>query len=191
MTRPTSHCTSRSYAPGCAGAGRSVAAQIADDLCADIWRAVPRCRVQGDRSRPARGSARTHPDRSSSRDNTSPASGPFQIQRQRLLRSVQPDKWLAIPGRTCRTAREIADHRPLNLDDSRAQVGQLTCPERNRHCLFERENRDTSQRQRRHRESLAGAETVTAIEATEFTGKNATFRPVISVCSVVNLLNVS
>ncbi len=80
---------------------------------------------------------------------------------------------------------------PLNLDDSRAQVGQLARRERNRHCLFERENRDTSQRQRRHRDSLAGVESQSAIEATEFTGKNRLFRSVISVCSVVNLLNVS
>ena len=53
-------------------------------------------------------------------------------------------------------AREIADDRPLDLDDPGAEVGQLARRERDRHRLLERENGDTGQRQRRHRDSLAG-----------------------------------
>ena len=61
-----------------------------------------------------------------------------EIQRQRLLRSVQPDEVTrhAADGRVVGT-REVSDARPFDLDHARAQVGEMPCGKRRRDSLLQ------------------------------------------------------
>ena len=150
---PTSLWTSRSYAfLRRVGTGRSVAGQAADDQPG--IRRAQRGRVPSP-SRSAAPGARfctKTSARSSSRARTLPRFGPFHIERQRFLRAVQPDEMArqSLNGGVV-AAREIAIARPLDLDDPRAEIRELSRRKRHRHGLFERDHGDPGERQRRCR----------------------------------------
>src|SRR4029453_12205211 len=80
----------------------------------------------------------------------------LQIERQRLLGSIQPHEIArqAFDGGVV-AAREVAAVGTLDLDDAGAEIGELPRGERCRHCLLERDDRDVFERARDLSPSLA------------------------------------
>src|SRR5882672_4885861 len=71
------------------------------------------------------------------------ASRLLDVERQRLLGSIQPDEVTRQSlDRRVVTAREIAAVGPLDLDHARAEIGELPRRERRGDRLFERYNGD-------------------------------------------------
>ncbi len=73
---------------------------------------------------------------------------PLEIERERLLRSIQPDEVAreALDAGVV-SAREIAAVGPLDLDDTRAEVGKLPRRKRRSDGLLDRDHGDPFQRQ--------------------------------------------
>jgi len=114
----------------CVRTRRSVAAQAADD---QPW--MPDSKVFRAESETIGGSRREvlHEDigaREQAREYVL-RFGAFQIERQRFLRPVQPDEMARQPvhGGVV-PAREVSVDRPLDLDDPRAEIGELPGGER-------------------------------------------------------------
>jgi hypothetical protein len=78
-----------------------------------------------------------------------PARAGLQVQGQRLLAAVEPDevagqaldRLVVVPG-------EVASPRPLDLDDPRSQVGELTGGKRRSDRLLDRDHRDPGEGER-------------------------------------------
>ncbi len=71
---------------------------------------------------------------------------PLEIERHRLLRSIQPDEVAREPfHRRVVMACEVAFVRTLDLDDARAEVGELPRRERRGHRLLDGDNGDALQ----------------------------------------------
>ena len=107
---PTSLCTSRSYAlRSGVRPGRPVAGDRADDERGIARRADRRAPCRADRRRRARRSGRTRPRARAGASRTSARARLLQIERQRFLRSIEPDEVArqALDGRVVR-AREVA-----------------------------------------------------------------------------------
>ena len=151
---PTSLCTSRSYAFFCEyGPDDAVPRHVADDEAR-----MPVAQDRRGRAQPI-GRARRqvlHED-VGAREQPREDAGrfrPLQVQRQRLLRPVQPDEVAREPldGRVV-AAREVAAVGPLDLDHARAEVGELPRRERRGDGLLEGDDGDAFQWE--HRCSLA------------------------------------
>ena len=68
---------------------------------------------------------------------------PLEIERQRLLRPIQPDEMArhAVDRRVVGSG-EIATGRPLDFDDPGAEIGEMPCRKRGGDGLFNRHDRD-------------------------------------------------
>jgi hypothetical protein len=67
--------------------------------------------------------------------------GRFEIESERLLRSIQPHEVTRHPfDRGVVPAREVAAIRSLDLDHARAEVGKLPCRKRRGHGLLDRDD---------------------------------------------------
>ena len=76
--------------------------------------------------------------------------GALDVQLDRFLAPVQPHEVARLAvHRPVVAAGEVADTRPLDLDDPGAQVGQLPGGERRRDRLLQSDDHDPRQRQRR------------------------------------------
>ena len=127
---------------------RSVARHVADD---EARMAVSRSTDGAVPSRSAAPGARFCTN-TSARDEQARehlrALRPLEIERQRFLRSIQPDEVAreALDAGVV-AAREVAAVGPLDLDHARAEVGKLPRRERRSDGLLDRDDGDALQRQ--------------------------------------------
>ena len=140
-TRPASLCTSRSYA-FLSRYGPSVPypeiSQITSRGCCACSAAEAKPRRS---SRPAPGCACNTSARDEQATQHVGRFRPLEIERQRFLRPVDPDE---VTGqaldRAVVAAREVAAARPLDLDDPRAEIGELAAGKRRGHRLLDRDD---------------------------------------------------
>ena len=93
--------------------------------------------------RPGRQVLHEHVGPADQRGQRGPARGRLEVKRDRLLAPVEPDEVAgqALDGAVV-GAGEVAAARALDLDDPRAEVGQLAGGVRGRDRLLERHDRD-------------------------------------------------
>ena len=74
----------------------------------------------------------------------------LHIQSQAFLGAVEPNEMRRLTEhRLVVSASKVADLRPLDLDDTRAQIGQLPCSKGSRDSLFQRDYGYSLQREHR------------------------------------------
>ena len=129
----------------------SVAGQVADDRGADSAVAAHPRRARADRSRRGRGSAGTRRRRRAAVRGRAAASGRLRSSVSDSFDRFSHTKWLAMPLHAgVVAAREVAAVRPLDLDDARAEIGELPRGERPGDGLFDRDDGDALQWRRLH-----------------------------------------